>query len=135
MDRMLWPGTLLPGVCHDILSAAGQTSTNWFAGDRFRSCTPGLITLATHGTGILIGSLVEGPIVDDVAIPDHHDRRRTWLVRAGTASVVLPALLLFRDRARARTAGRDRRRPRQRPRLPERRCPHPGPGRTPHHDL
>jgi MFS family permease len=92
-------------VCYDFFFVAGQIYTNKFAGDRFRSAAQGLITLATYGIGILIGSLLAGPIVDNFAVPEGHEWRQIWLVPAAIAAVVLLAfLLLFRDRgARAET--------------------------------
>lgn len=96
---MLLLGILLHGVCYDFFFVAGQIYTNKFAGDRFRSAAQGLITLATYGIGILIGSLLAGPIVDNFAIPDNHAWRQIWLVPAAIAAVVLLAfLLLFKDK-------------------------------------
>lgn len=101
MYWMLLLGILLHGVCYDFFFVAGQIYTNKFAGDRFRSAAQGLITLATYGIGILIGSLLAGPIVDAFAIPDNHEWRQIWLVPAAIAAVVLLAfLLLFKDRGR-----------------------------------
>ncbi len=99
MYWMLLLGILLHGVCYDFFFVAGQIYTNKFAGDRFRSAAQGLITLATYGIGILIGSLLAGPIVDNFAIPDNHAWRQIWLVPAAIAAVVLLAfLLLFKDK-------------------------------------
>lgn len=73
---------------------------------RFRSSAQGLITLATYGIGILIGSLLAGPIVDTFAIPDNHEWRQIWLLPAGIAAVVLLAfMLLFKDRGTRADAG------------------------------
>lgn len=105
MYWMLLLGILLHGICYDFFIVAGQIYTNKFAGDRFRSSAQGLITLGTYGIGILIGSLVSGPIVDNFALTDNHDWRQIWLVPAAIAAVVMLAfLLLFKDRgARADT--------------------------------
>jgi nucleoside transporter len=93
-------GLLLHGVCYDFFFVAGQIYTNRFAGDRFRSSAQGLITLATYGVGILIGSLVSGPIVDSFATaPDSHAWRSIWVIPAAIAAAVLVLfLLLFKDR-------------------------------------
>jgi nucleoside transporter len=96
---LLIVGLLLHGVCYDFFFVAGQIYTNRFAGDRFRSSAQGLITLATYGVGILIGSLVSGPIVDYFATADGHQWRQIWIVPAVIAGVVLVLfLLLFKDR-------------------------------------
>lgn len=84
---------------YDFFFVAGQIYTNRFAGDRFRSSAQGLITLATYGVGILIGSLVSGPIVDSFATADTHQWRQLWIIPAIIAAVVLVLfLLLFKDR-------------------------------------
>jgi len=101
---LLIVGLLLHGVCYDFFFVAGQIYTNRFAGDRFRSSAQGLITLATYGIGILVGSLVSGPIVDYFATPDNHAWRQIWVIPAVIAVVVLIAfLLLFKDRDTPRT--------------------------------
>ena len=70
-----------------------------------RSSTQGLITLATYGVGILIGSLVSGPIVDYFATADAHLWRQIWIIPAVIAAVVLVLfLLLFKDRSTTATA-------------------------------
>ena len=96
---LLIVGLLLHGICYDFFFVAGQIYTNKFAGDRFRSSAQGLITLATYGVGILIGSLVSGPIVDSFATADGHEWRQIWIIPAVIAAVVLVVfLLLFKDR-------------------------------------
>ncbi len=102
---LLLVGLLLHGVCYDFFFVAGQIYTNRFAGDRFRSSAQGLITLATYGVGILVGSLVSGPIVDYFATADAHQWRQIWLIPAAIAAVVLVVfLLLFKDRSTSSAA-------------------------------
>ena len=96
---MLLIGIVLHGICYDFFFVAGQIYTDKFAGARFRSAAQGLITLATYGVGILIGSLVAGPIVDRFATADGHDWTQIWIVPAVIAGVVLVLfLILFKDR-------------------------------------
>jgi nucleoside transporter len=96
---MLLIGIVLHGICYDFFFVAGQIYTDKFAGARFRSAAQGLITLATYGIGILIGSLVAGPIVDRFATADGHTWTQIWIVPAIIAGVVLILfLILFKDR-------------------------------------
>jgi nucleoside transporter len=96
---MLLVGIVLHGICYDFFFVAGQIYTDKFAGKRFRSAAQGLITLATYGVGILIGSLVAGPIVDGFTTADGRDWTQIWLIPAAIAGVVmLLFLILFRDR-------------------------------------
>jgi nucleoside transporter len=96
---MLLVGILLHGICYDFFFVAGQIYTNKFAGDRFRSAAQGLITLATYGVGILIGSLLSGPIVDRFAVEGGHSWQQIWVIPAAIAAVVLVVFfILFRER-------------------------------------
>jgi nucleoside transporter len=92
---MLLVGILLHGICYDFFFVAGQIYTNKFAGERFRSAAQGLITLATYGVGILLGSLLSGPIVDEFATADGHSWQQIWVVPAAIAAVVLVLFLIF----------------------------------------
>ncbi|MEV4416927.1 nucleoside permease [Catellatospora sp. NPDC049609] len=104
MYWMLLLGIILHGICYDFFFVAGQIYTDKFAGQRFRSAAQGLITLATYGVGILIGSLVAGPIVDNFATADGHDWTQIWIIPAAIAAVVLVLfLILFKDRRQDQT--------------------------------
>lgn len=95
---MLITGIVLHGICYDFFFVTGQIYTDNLAGERFKSAAQGLITLATYGIGMLIGSLVSGPIVDAYKTGDTHDWKMIWLIPAGIAlAVVLLFLLFFRD--------------------------------------
>ena len=79
-------GLVLHGVCYDFFFVAGQIYTDRFAPKHVRSAAQGLISLATYGVGLLIGSLISGPIVDAfVAQPwseeERHQRRIDILSR------------------------------------------------------
>lgn len=95
-------GLLLHGVCYDFFFVAGQIYTDRFAPARVRSAAQGLISLATYGVGLLIGSLISGPIVDAFVTDGGHAWRSIWLIPAALA--VLVAIFfasLFREREQA----------------------------------
>ncbi len=96
---MIIIGLLLHGVCYDFFFVAGQVYTDKFAGPGLRASAQGLITLATYGVGLLIGSLISGPIVDAFVTGEaSHNWLQIWLIPAAIAAVVLAAFwLLFRD--------------------------------------
>lgn len=93
---MLIGGIVLHGICYDFFFVTGQIYTDNLAGERFKSAAQGLITLATYGIGMLIGSLISGPIVDHYLNADgSHNWQDIWLIPAAIAAVVLVVFLLF----------------------------------------
>ncbi|WP_256011997.1 nucleoside permease [Desertivirga xinjiangensis] len=107
---MLIGGIVLHGICYDFFFVTGQIYTDNLAGERFKSAAQGMITLATYGVGMLIGSLVSGPIVDAYSSGDVHNWKMIWLIPALIAAVVLLLfVLLFKDRksVNAREDARD----------------------------
>jgi nucleoside transporter len=96
---MLILGIVLHGICYDFFFVTGQIYTDKLAGEKFKSAAQGMITLATYGVGMLIGSLISGPIVDNYATSTGHNWKAIWLIPAGIALVVLLLFLfLFKDK-------------------------------------
>ncbi|GEO05649.1 nucleoside permease [Adhaeribacter aerolatus] len=97
---MLIIGIVLHGICYDFFFVTGQIYTDKLAGERFKSAAQGLITLATYGVGMLIGSLISGVIVDKWQLPaGGHNWQIIWLIPAAIAAVVVVLfLLLFQDK-------------------------------------
>lgn len=92
---MLIVGIVLHGICYDFFFVTGQIYTDSHAGEQFKSAAQGMITLATYGVGMMIGSLVSGPIVDAYATADGHNWKIIWLIPAGVAALVLLLFVLF----------------------------------------
>jgi nucleoside transporter len=96
---MLIGGIVLHGICYDFFFVTGQIYTDNLAGERFKSAAQGLITLATYGVGMLIGSILSGVVVDNYKTATGHDWQTIWLIPAAIAAVVLLLfLVLFKDR-------------------------------------
>lgn len=97
---MLIGGIVLHGICYDFFFVTGQIYTDNLAGEKFKSAAQGMVTLATYGVGMLIGSIISGPIVDAFKTADGgHNWQTIWLIPAGIALVVLLLfLLLFKER-------------------------------------
>lgn len=92
---MLVLGILLHGICYDFFFVTGQIYTDQKAGARFKSAAQGLITLATYGVGMFIGSYISGLVVDTYVADGGHDWHKIWLAPAGIALAVLAGFALF----------------------------------------
>ncbi|MDH4092248.1 MAG: MFS transporter [Cyclobacteriaceae bacterium] len=101
---MFYTAILLHGVCFDFFFVTGQIYTDNKAGSKIKSQAQGLITLATYGFGMFIGSVIAGKVKDmytDAAITNWLS---VWLVPAGIAAGVLVLFVFFfNDNKRAAT--------------------------------
>lgn len=103
---MLYGGIILHGVCYDFFFVTGQIYTDQQAGDRFKNAAQGLITFATYGVGMLIGSYVSGGITAAYALPadggQGYDWQGVWLVPAGISLAILVVFaLVFKEKKKA----------------------------------
>ena len=72
--------------------------TDMKAGERIKSQAQGLISLATYGLGMGIGSKLAGLVTDRYTIGGVKDWASIWMVPAAIAAVVLVLfLLIFRE--------------------------------------
>lgn len=98
-EWMLYAGIILHGICFDFFFVSGMIYTDKKAGDKIKSQAQGLISFATYGVGMFIGSVLSGVIKDQfttgVGADAYTDWRMVWLVPAGIALVVLVLFFLF----------------------------------------
>jgi nucleoside transporter len=98
-EWMLYAGIILHGICFDFFFVSGMIYADQKAGDKIKSSAQGLISLATYGIGMFIGSVLSGVVKDvyTVGIGESAVTNWTnvWLVPAGIAGVVLLLFLLF----------------------------------------
>lgn len=92
---MLIVGIILHGVCYDFFFVTGQIYTEQQAGVRFKSSAQGMITLATYGIGMFIGSYISGYVVDLYNTGGVHNWTSIWMVPAGLAVVILLGFAFF----------------------------------------
>ena len=94
LSFMLILGIALHGVCYDFFFVTGQIYTDLKAGDKIKSQAQGLISLATYGVGMFIGSIISGK-VKDMFTATITNWTNVWLAPAGIAVIVLILFLLF----------------------------------------
>ncbi|GAA4396253.1 MFS transporter [Nibrella viscosa] len=101
-EWMLYIAIILHGVCYDFFFVTGQIYTDNKAGEKIKSSAQGLITLATYGIGMGIGSKMSGLVADMYTGADGKiDWTSVWMVPAGIAGVVLLLFIfMFTDRQR-----------------------------------
>ncbi len=92
---MLFAGIILHGVCFDFFFVTGQIYTDSKADLKIQSSAQGLITMATYGVGMWIGTLLSGYVKDYYTIEKISNWKSIWLVPAGIAAVVLVLFVLF----------------------------------------
>jgi len=97
-EWMLLAGIILHGVCFDFFFVTGQIYTDSKAGLKIQSSAQGMITMATYGVGMWIGTLLSGYVKDYFTVNDIVQWKSIWMVPAGIAAVVLIIFIsLFRD--------------------------------------
>lgn len=99
---MLFAGIILHGVCFDFFFVTGQIYTDSKAGLNIQSQAQGMITMATYGIGMWMGTLLSGYIKDKYTFDNIVQWRSVWLVPAGIAFIVLILFsLFFKDNKRS----------------------------------
>ncbi len=95
-EWILYIAILLHGVCYDFFFVTGQIYTDNKAGEKIKSSAQGLITLATYGIGMGIGSKLSGIVLDYYKTGEStYDYRSVWMVPAAIAVVVLLLFIAF----------------------------------------
>jgi nucleoside transporter len=96
---MLYAGIILHGICYDFFFVAGQIFVDNKAGESVKSAAQGMLTLATYGVGMLIGSYASGFLTEKYSSTIngvlHYQWQSVWLIPAGIALVVTLLFLLF----------------------------------------
>jgi len=94
-EWMLFAGIILHGVCFDFFFVTGQIYTDSKAGVKIQSSAQGMITMATYGIGMWIGTLLSGYVKDHYTVDKMVQWKSVWMVPAGIAAGVLILFVLF----------------------------------------
>ncbi len=102
-EWMLYLGILLHGICFDFFFVSGMIYSDQKAGERIKSQAQGLISLATYGLGMYIGSVIAGYVQKKYTTGSGDNLitnwTNVWLVPAGIAAIVLLLFLaLFNEK-------------------------------------
>jgi nucleoside transporter len=106
-EWMLYLAIILHGVCYDFFFVTGQIYTDNKAGEKIKNSAQGLITLATYGIGMGIGSLLSGKVLDKyttkIGEASIHDWTSVWMVPAIiSAAVLVLFIVVFKDNTRVK---------------------------------
>jgi nucleoside transporter len=101
-EWMLYLAIVLHGVCYDFFFVTGQIYTDNKAGEKIKSSAQGLISFATYGIGMGIGSYLSGIVKDLFKTGDSVNWTNFWLVPAAITVVVLVIFVfLFSDKKKS----------------------------------
>jgi len=96
---MIYTGIILHGICYDFFVVTGQIFVDEKAPDHLKSSAQGLITFATYGLGMFIGTWFAGRSVDMLTVDGVSDWARIWYVPTIIAAAVLVIFIfLFREK-------------------------------------
>jgi MFS family permease len=100
---MIYTGIILHGICYDFFVVTGQIYVDEKAPGHLKSSAQGLITFATYGLGMVIGTWFAGTTIDRLTIDGVANWTTIWYVPTVIAAAVLVVFIfLFRDRKKAR---------------------------------
>jgi len=96
---MIYTAIILHGVCYDFFVVTGQIFVDEKAPDHLKSSAQGLITFATYGLGMFIGTWFAGRTIDSLTIGGVADWDKIWYIPTVIAAVVLVIFIfLFREK-------------------------------------
>ncbi len=96
---MLYLGIALHGVCYDFFFVTGQIYTDNRAGKSIKSAAQGMLTFATYGVGMLIGSYLSGILTEGFVSPAissfGYDWNMVWIVPCVVSVLIFLLFTLF----------------------------------------
>lgn len=96
---MIYTGIILHGICYDFFVVTGQIFVDEKAPDHLKSSAQGLITFATYGLGMFIGTWFAGRIIDMMSADGSTPWSNVWYVPTVIAAVVLVVFIfLFQNK-------------------------------------
>jgi len=104
---LLYGGIILHGICYDFFFVTGQIYVDERAPKDIKSAAQGLITFATYGVGMFIGSVLSGVVADNYTIDQStYLWDKIWLVPAILSAIVLVLFTFFFKEKKAQTSSK-----------------------------
>lgn len=95
---MLVIGLVLHGPCFDFFFVTGQVYVDQQATEKIRSAAQGFIAFITYGAGMLVGSIIQGYVLDHYTVDGRITWAPTWIIPAvGALGVLLLFAAFFTD--------------------------------------
>ena len=103
---MLYLGIILHGICYDFFFVTGQIYVDTKAPSHLRSSAQGMITFATYGLGMVIGTWFCGKTVDFFSITEGgkiiYQWDKIWYVPGSIAVIIIVLFgIIFREKQKA----------------------------------
>ncbi len=93
---MLYGGIILHGICYDFFFVTGQIYVDERAPKKIKNAAQGLITFATYGVGMFIGTLLSGVVAENYTVDQTtYLWDKIWLVPAILSAIVLVLFTIF----------------------------------------
>ena len=100
---MLYGVISLHGICYDFFFVTGQIYVDERAPKNIKNAAQGLITFATYGVGMFIGSLLSGVIAENYTVDQStYLWDKIWLIPAVLSAIVLVLFAVFFREKRAK---------------------------------
>ena len=100
---MLYTGIILHGVCYDFFFVTGQIFVDKKAPSHLKASAQGMITFATYGLGMFIGTWFSGLIVGMFTSSENgqavHQWTEIWIIPMAIAAFVLILFAIFFKRS------------------------------------
>jgi nucleoside transporter len=101
---MIYIGILLHGICYDFFFVTGQIYVDNEAPTYLKSSAQGMITFATYGLGMFIGTWFAGRTVDFYTSGGVRNWTEIWIVPAAIATIVLISFIfIFKEKSKKET--------------------------------
>ena len=102
---MLYGGIILHGICYDFFFVTGQIYVDERAPESIKNAAQGLITFATYGVGMFIGSVLSVVVAENYTVAESsYLWDYIWLVTAILSAMVLVLFTIFFKEKKVQTS-------------------------------